>query len=499
MNSRIIIKIKDVYFLQSKTFTDNPTKLLLDKEFFAPLNLFRITNLYKATKKPSNINESINIFHNLIKSISGLAINGKIESLFSIMDATIVVNLMQEAKEISGFKGANLLNYYFIEVEQDVAEEVLVLVNELILNQKSGVEFTYIEGEVFDGSKEAVKDSTLSEMQSFSKNDKNVNKININDTKSNQTAATTANLISSIEILFNNYFNFEKYHNGSIPVVQVVDLEQGWNFSNNGISSLFNTTIPQILGGGHNYTDIPHGTNTLNVLFGNSATSTTPRLGGLCKNAKPLVASIWSPPVLGTTPVKNISVALAKILGKNGVSSPLNTGDIVLIEVQLIKSTGAKENKLFPVEIDQAIFDTIAYGVGKNIIIVEAAANGNINLDFKKPTDSSAVNLTTLNSGAIMVGALSKRSDGSLRKHIQSNSGSRIDTYCFGDVLNTTAGTNFSATSLASAIIASLVANMQIIRKMKGKPLLKNADIKAFLGSNASNIPNNGGNFSASL
>lgn len=499
MLARIIIKIKDPYFIQRKTVTNNPNKLILDNEFFAPSNLFRITNLYKETKKPNNINESINIFHNLIKTISGLAINGKIESLFSVIDATIVVNLMQEAKKTTGFKGANLLNYYFIEVEQNVAEEVLVLINELILNPKSGVEFTYIEGEVFDGSKEMVKDSKSSEAKSSIKNAQNINPTNITDNKSNQTAVTTTELISNINLLFNDYFNFDNYHINPIPVVQVVDFEQGWNFGNIGIPNLFNATIPPILGGGHNYGDIPHGTNTLNVLFGKPATSTTPQLGGLCKNAKPLVASIYSPPIGGSTPVKNIALALAKLLGKNGVSSPLNAGDIVLIELQLIKSTSAKTNKLFPVEIDQAIFDTIAYGVGKNIVIIEAAANGSINLDIKKPTDPSATNLKTANSGAIMVGALSKRSDGSLTRHAQSNSGSRIDTYCYGDVLDTTAGTNFSATSLASAIIASLVANMQITRKMKGKPLLKNADIKAFIGSNAFNIPSNGGNFSASL
>ena len=129
--SKIVIKIKDTFFLQNETVIANPGKLVVDDKFFHDFNFGRVNELYPILKNAGNISESKFVFSNLIAQIATKDVNGKIESLFSVEDNTNVVNLMQMANDRSKDIGENLLNYYFIEVDSASEIRKLQELNEL--------------------------------------------------------------------------------------------------------------------------------------------------------------------------------------------------------------------------------------------------------------------------------------------------------------------------------------------------------------------------------
>ena len=160
---------------------------------------------------------------------------------------------------------------------------------------------------------------------------------------------------------------------------------------------------------------------------------------------------------------------------------------VILIEAQL----GEPE---LPVETDPFIFDAIRLAVASGITVIEAAGNGNQDLDAWANGDSKhRLNRLDdddfLDSGAIVVGAGTAKSPhnrSTWNPEQGSNFGSRVDCYAWGDSI-VTAGygdlqadasgkkryTNtFGGTSGASAIIAGcalLVQGMHV--QANGSPL----------------------------
>jgi hypothetical protein len=248
-----------------------------------------------------------------------------------------------------------------------------------------------------------------------------------------------------------------------LPNIQVVDLEQGFNIANSGISHLGLSLLYGV--SSNNSIKIAHGTNTLNVLGGIPSSN---KLGGLCKFAKILPASTFF-----NSPTNDYrEAALVNIVAKS--TTVLNRGDIILLEIEIDGLLGYLGK--FPVEVEPAYFTAIQDTITSNFIVIEAAGNGNIDLNsitsqttYLNNKYKPLRNLTE-GTGAIMVGAIQRHGSG-FTKHNDSNYGGRIDCYCIGENTTTTANAMFNNTSLASAIIASLVANMQIKAKNKGTQL----------------------------
>lgn len=157
----------------------------------------------------------------------------------------------------------------------------------------------------------------------------------------------------------------------------------------------------------------------------------------------------------------------------------LQAGDVVQIGFQVSggQATGCISECYLPLESQQAYFDVIKALTDKGVHVIEAASNGNINLDHHGLGD--IFNVNSRDSGAIIAGAIDP--DNSARASF-SDYGSRVTSASWGKYVTTTgygdlarANENeyytwqFSGTSSANPIIAGAVASLSSIAKAHGK------------------------------
>jgi hypothetical protein len=171
-------------------------------------------------------------------------------------------------------------------------------------------------------------------------------------------------------------------------------------------------------------------------------------------------------------------------------SSP---GDVILLEAQTaVCGAGPCDSTQVgcgPVEWNQATFDAIQTAVANRVTVVEAAGNGNVNLD--QAGCNSLFDRTMRDSGAIIVGAGEPPGTDDRERRATSSFGSRVDVQGWGTGIMTTGyGTSyvdpddptnpnrfyrdsFGGTSGASPMVAGSVANLQgIALNQFGTPLL---------------------------
>ena len=181
-------------------------------------------------------------------------------------------------------------------------------------------------------------------------------------------------------------------------------------------------------------------------------------------------ADIWG--VTGMNPDVDFKVATNYPWGgystanaiANGLPA-LSAGDVMLLEAQAQTSLG-----LGPTEWYQADFDAILIATGLGIVTVEAAGNGNVDLD--DPQLGGLFDINVRDSGAIIVGGTNA---GSQTRYWQGSYGTRVDAngWALGVV---TAGygdgfdpgdirqqytRQFGGTSSASAIVTSAVVALR--------------------------------------
>ena len=174
----------------------------------------------------------------------------------------------------------------------------------------------------------------------------------------------------------------------------------------------------------------------------------------------------------------------------------LDSGDVMLLE--MMDQSGAPNSTYAPVEFSQAEFDVIQNMTASGIIVIEAAGNGNKNLDdqtkYGQKFDS-----TFRYSGAFMVGGIkSGVSGGTTPAHERlhpSSYGSRVDFHAYsemvatcgyGDLYGTVSNEKYTAkffgTSSASPIIAGAAILMESIYKnVSGGQTLDHKQLKNLL------------------
>lgn len=161
----------------------------------------------------------------------------------------------------------------------------------------------------------------------------------------------------------------------------------------------------------------------------------------------------------------------------------LEEGDVVLIEQQMMAFEGTPEEGYAPVEWYEPFYDAIQLIAGNGLIVVEAAGNGNRNLDDPMFATDNFGHYPFLEenwSEAIMVGAGAVGIDDVSRSRLWfSNYGSRIDLQGNGEGVVTTGygsafaaeGVNkaysntFGGTSGASPIVVGAVTLLQSLYK----------------------------------
>ncbi len=307
--------------------------------------------------------------------------------------------------------------------------------------------------------------------------------------------------------------------------LRLIDLEQGWNagtdlrlkqdISHEQLHDLHQPNLPLLVYGENRQSDEPgagnHGTAVLGQLAAEGVGTFQVR-GAIRGHARFRLASHYraNPRLDGQTELENpfpgtnghVAAAIFNCLAaqpsvskKKVFEPPLRPGDVLLLEVQRGR---------LPTEIDAADLDAIRLATALGVIVVEAAGNGNLDLDrCVDPRSGRTLRRGSagfVDSGAILVGA-----SFSALPHDRapfSNYGSRVDCYgwgeavtsCgYGDLAGESASdfyTNtFNGTSSASPIVAAAAALLQCLHRQQTGVALLPAPMRALLASRATGTP----------
>jgi hypothetical protein len=180
----------------------------------------------------------------------------------------------------------------------------------------------------------------------------------------------------------------------------------------------------------------------------------------------------------------------------------MNIGDVLLLEVD----TGGLE---LPIEIQELEYDVIRFAVALGIVVVEAAGNGEANLDELQVDEKRILNRNDpsfRDSGAIFVGA--GESEPTHNRIHWSNYGSRVDCFAWGHLVVTSGTiwgspdlsngggdpnkvytTNFNGTSSSAPIVAGAAIILQGMAKANSGVLLSSVQMRAYLANRATGTP----------
>ncbi len=277
--------------------------------------------------------------------------------------------------------------------------------------------------------------------------------------------------------------------NGNGTGVGCVDLEQGWFLSHEDLPNptlIFNDNKDGVGTYKGN-----HGTAVLGEIVG---VDNDRGIVGIAPAATARVVSHYE-----SASDTNLHVADAIIAAVD----VMPVGDVLLLEVQ-------RGFDPYPTETDMADFDAIRLATALGIIVVEAAGNGNNDLDawVDPVTGDDRLNRTSnefLDSGAIMVGSSDSdvETDNGHNRLGTSNYGSRIDCYGWGTNIVTAGygfldpGTgddstytdSFGGTSGASPMIVGVALIVQSIYENNAGNRLSSGQMRALLSDPALGTP----------
>jgi len=260
--------------------------------------------------------------------------------------------------------------------------------------------------------------------------------------------------------------------------VGFVDMERGWTLNHEDLVAANITIIS-----GVNMDYQGHGTAVLGEVV---AVDNTIGCMGIAPIANTRVVSQWR-----TSSTYNTAEAILSAV------SVMSYGDILLLEAQTSYSTASG---YVPVEVEQAVFDAIQYAASQGIVVIEAGANGSVDLDaFQDTAGKHILNRNSpdfRDSGAIIVGAAS-----STTPHQRlgfSNYGSRIDCFAWGEGIETcgdgwTGNTTntytggFGGTSGATPIVVGAALLLQSWRVNQSKPRYTPTQLRQLLSDTALN------------
>lgn len=248
-----------------------------------------------------------------------------------------------------------------------------------------------------------------------------------------------------------------------------VDLEQGWFLGHEDLPP----RVP-LLAGINRRSSFAHGTAVLGILAG---VDNDQGIVGIAPKSFAAAISYFEPAVhRGRTRI--FEIVASRILAS---AISLSFGDVLQLEAQFDAEIDGQKT-LLPVETNPAVFRAIELVTRCGIIVIEAAGNGNANLDNFRDRDGRRIlarnhPLEFKDSGAILVGGCT--SDVQHGKVPKSNFGSRIDCCAWGENIITTGnpdhstqrnaywtGPFFGNTSGATPIITGVCLLIQNLQRL---------------------------------
>lgn len=266
--------------------------------------------------------------------------------------------------------------------------------------------------------------------------------------------------------------------------IKIYDVEYGWNQTHEDLSKAYG--LPLLLAPGESLSnpfDNNHGTAVLGELIAD-------------KDSKGVTGISWDAAGVGLAPAstdRGYNPANAILLS----AQDGHPGDVILVEQQAPVCGGRCDSNQVgcgPSEVFSPVFDAIRTAVANGLVVVEAAGNGNVNLD--QPACADTFKRSLRDSGAIIVGASDSPNTATDRqRRFFSTYGSRVDLQGWGhDVTTTGYGdlsqdsdanswytARFGGTSSASPIVAGAVANLQGIALQCRGSVLAPLEMRALL------------------
>jgi len=263
--------------------------------------------------------------------------------------------------------------------------------------------------------------------------------------------------------------------------IKFVDVEQGW------ISNHEKVCINTIPSTGYNHEDFrDHGIAVLGIIMMQTSNDSS----GIVPKSNGFVISPWRPNGFFNT----ADAIMAAV-------NHLDYGDILLLEMQCFGSTLSSE--LWPIEIQEAVFQVIQLATALGITVIETAGNGDVKLRIGNNLDQFNVkgkkifnrdSVDFRDSGAIVVGACS--SGPAHNKAYYTNYGNRIDCFAYGECVHTagnfpkssgiavnTYTSQFGGTSAAAAIVAGAAIAVQSISEKYTERRLSPQQLRYLLSS----------------
>jgi hypothetical protein len=257
--------------------------------------------------------------------------------------------------------------------------------------------------------------------------------------------------------------------------VRFIDVEQGWNPTHKWLDI---QTLP--LSGISKDSFGEHGSSVMSVIKTKEGSSFGK---GIVPEAKGYIISQWRPDGSLNEPDAILSAI-----------SYLNFGDILLLESQSYHPD--TQNKLWPVEIQDANFQVIRLATALGIIVIEAAGNGDPygragnNLDLFTSNGKRVLypfGNDFRDSGALIVAAASPFSPH--QPGMYSNFGERINCYASGEASADLSTGKLTGTSSASAIIAGAAIAIQSISETNFNTRIGPAEMRSVVGSDIYGTP----------
>ncbi len=269
--------------------------------------------------------------------------------------------------------------------------------------------------------------------------------------------------------------------------IDFIDVEAGWDLAHSDLQVKGNP-IPLIAGvGSQVWNDIDHGTSVLGIIC---AVDNDKFCVGIAPNPGSVnVASYVY--TTGGASAQNLANAIV------AATNALKAGDVLLLEAEFVTGVVDQGNNPWngmPVETDPTVYDKIRNAIANDIIVIEAAGNGDNDLtgfvDTKGRSlfDPSLASFSADDSHAILVGAAWKGcSHGLLSRMLAgtwgSNHSRRVDCHAVGEALTSLSAGNaptfgFKGTSGAAAIIAGVALAIQGISKAQSGNVYKPAGLR---------------------